>query len=123
MKSQIKRYVFTYILKLKLAGIFKQAELCSERGRQAGDQVFVELCDQAHKLIGQHLHVYADFNVRTEIPAMEDLEALTIRPVRPNPLAMAGVVATVVIIGGMFLSVYAALLHNTYVLVVRHIGG
>lgn len=74
------RFVKTTILKYKLAAIFKQAEQLLGQGKVAGDQPFLDLANQAQRLLAQHIQQYSDFNPKIEIPAWSDLVDLTIKP-------------------------------------------
>jgi len=75
------RFIRTWLLRYRLAQIFKRAEQAVDLGRQPGDQVFIKLMFDALKLIGNHQAHFKDFDREIEVPALADLEKLTIKPV------------------------------------------
>ena len=75
------QFIKTWILRYKLARIFKRAEQAVDLGRQPGDEVFVQLYEQALKLALWHHAQFKDFVIAAEVPALADLEKLTIKPV------------------------------------------
>ena len=74
------KFIKTWILRYKLAQIFKRVEQCIDLGRQPGDKVFVDAWLQAKDLVRVHWMQYNDFDARIEVPALADLEKWSIKP-------------------------------------------
>jgi len=85
-----------YILKYRLAKIFKDAEQAVEQGIETGDTVYVELYTKAVLLTRIFNSHYPGGRIDDTIPAMEDLRKLTIPP---EPLSIKPIINKVVIIG------------------------
>jgi hypothetical protein len=111
------RFIRLYILKFKLARIFKLAEQAVEQGRESGDQFYVELLAQANILLRTYEEQYPDYV--EQIPAMNDLMKLTVppAPVDYRYPVIAGLGAFV--ISAAVIASWGALVHVFYHLLVR----
>ncbi len=74
------QFIKIWILRYKLAQLFKRAEQAFNLGRQAGDATYADLYSQAVKLINVYRVDYPHFKTDIEVPALADLEKLTIKP-------------------------------------------
>src|SRR5208337_1052098 len=83
------KFIKTWILRYKLAQIFKRVEQCIDLGRQPGDKVFVDAWLQAKDLVRAHWMQYSDFDARIEVPALADLEKWSIKPVPEDKMKNA----------------------------------
>src|SRR5258708_5384059 len=90
-------------LKVKLAGVFKQAEHLQSIGVEAGDQRYISLYDQASSLVKNAGLGY----VGTEIPAMHDLQDLTIAPVKKPLQVLIGMYLAIGAGAGFAIGMYA----------------
>lgn len=111
------KFIHLWILKIKLAGIFKLAEQHSERGIEPGNEVFVALYDRATMLIFEYQHKYSGLNQAVEFPAFEDLRKLSEKPVQPPIAPKVGLAIGIFVGSAMVLGVYAGLVHLAYHLV------
>ena len=97
------RFIRTYILKFKLAAIFKQAEQLSENGVATGDQRYKDLLNHALFLTDVHRRHYPDFRIRDEVPGMTDLEQLCIeeQPTDPRKYIIPAALGVFALIQGL----------------------
>ena len=88
------KFIKTWILRYKLARIFKRVEQCIDLGRQPGDKVFVDAWLQARDLVKAHWMQYQDFDAQVEVPALADLEKWSIKPAPADirPKVIQGIV-------------------------------
>ena len=108
------KYVNTWILKIKLAAIFKQAEQLISQGKVAGDQAFVDLANQGQRLLASHIQQYSTFNPKVEIPAWNDLIDLTIKPVPADIKQQAVVISAVVCGAALTIGAFSALVAASF---------
>lgn len=90
------RYIRIYMLKLKLAKIFKRAEQAVETDVPSGNLLYNELYSKAKFAVTPIKQRYPDFDETKEIPALDKLEKLTHQPELPdyNRMIQLGVLAT-----------------------------
>jgi len=115
------RSVELFVLRYKLAQVFKQAELQVERGIANGNPVYVSLLDQAETLIGKFIErwpgTYANM-----FPALSDLETLA---TPPEPVKAKPIAGMIVLIVAFLLSLaagvgaFGAIVHWSYHLLTR----
>lgn len=74
------QFIKIWILRYKLAQIFKRAEQAFNLGRLPGNEVFVQAHQQAMNLVIAYHNEFKDFDIQAEVPALADLEKLTIKP-------------------------------------------
>lgn len=87
------RFIRYYLLQYKLAKLFKLAEQATEKGIESGEQIYVDLYDQAGVLVGQFNNKTIHPITMESFPALVDLEKLTIKPepVDIRPVIVKGI--------------------------------
>jgi hypothetical protein len=115
------KFIRLWILRYKLAQLFKQAELYVERGVEKGNDVYASLHDQACVLVGEFIEKYPG-NYGNAFPALSDLEELATEPEPPSIKPALGIIAIGIgfVIGSAFaIGGYVALVNFAYHLFVR----
>lgn len=107
------RSIRYYILKYRLAPIFKEAEQYCQAGLPAGSIEYQSLYAKAITLVAVFGAKYPDWN-STAIPALGDLEKLTIAP--DVSAEQKKVALIVVLIAGSAIAIgtYASMISITY---------
>lgn len=116
------KFIRLYILRLRLARIISAAEKAVEQGKEPGDEVFINLMNDVHRILGPFEYLYPEFDGNKEIPAILDLQKLTIATPPVSPEHKVGLVLAgmgVLIGSAVVLAGYAAMVHDFYRLFVR----
>jgi len=104
-----------YLLKYKLAKLFKQAEEAAQQGIEAGDVVYNLLYGRATVFCNNFDHRYGG-HIADSIPAMEDLRKLTIESVpgftTQQIVALGAAAAVALLIGATFITAAMAEMYH-----------
>jgi len=105
-----------FVLKLRLRGIFNQAEALVNQGVETGDVRFIDLYNRAYRMS------WVD-GVHYNPPALEELRKLMLPPEPVNYDHIAGYTLLALLGTGAAIGIYGAYIHMVYHLTLRLFGG
>src|SRR5271157_4417339 len=108
------KFIRLWFLRYKLAQLFKQAELCAERGIERGNGIYVQLNTQADNLIREFTKDYPYFDSHAEFPALFDLETLALPPEPPDNKGRIAQAIGLFIFAGIGVGAFGAIVFWTY---------
>lgn len=107
------KFIYLFVLRFKLADLFKKAEMLADRGVESGDQQYVQLLADANVLIHDFTAKYP-IDVELEFPAIKDLMKLTVVP-EPRDIKHVAIATMFgIFLGATFIGAFGAMVGASY---------